>query len=59
MNEDNYCETHGKVKYNSPQEAYKHASVVKNRKLKKELRVYMCPFCHKYHLSHSTRKYRK
>lgn len=49
MNE--YCEANGKVKYKSPQEAYKYG-----RKMQKNrggnVRAYVCEFCGAYHLTH-------
>lgn len=53
-----YCDTCGKIKYKSKADAYNTAKRSKKHE-KSEMRVYLCPFCKCWHLSHSNRKARK
>jgi len=58
MAELEYCETSGKIKYQTKAEAYAAAKYVKGHRAS-SMRVYECPFCKCWHLSHANRKARK
>lgn len=52
-----YCDKNGKVKYKSPQEAYRYGQRIKNHR-GGNVRAYRCQWCGAYHLTskHETRE---
>ena len=45
-----YCDKNGKVKYKSPQEAYRYGQRIKNHR-GGNVRAYRCQWCGSFHLT--------